>query len=221
MNKKNLIIAPHHDDEVIGCGGTILQRAQKGDEISVVYITNGWSGIPHIKSKQKAIKVREKEAIKASKILGIKSLFFLREEDRNFSLNGRIVKKLIKIIRQINPQIIYVPHQKEKDYDHKITYEITKEAFLLSKTLYFPSLGKPAKLLKFLYLYEVWTPMEKFILKEDITKVINKKMEALSQYKSQLRYLNLKDAVYGLNLFRGSMGHKERKFAEVFDIERI
>jgi len=63
--------------------------------------------------------------------------------------------------------------------------------------------------------------MEKFILKEDITKVINKKMEALSQYKSQLQYLNLKDAVWGLNLFRGSMGSKEKKFAEVFDIERI
>ncbi len=214
-----LIISPHHDDEVIGCGGTIVKHRRKNDKIWVVYITAGWSGIPKIKSKKEAIKVREKEARSACKILGVEKAIFMREEDRNISASSIITQKLIKIMRKIKPNLIYTPHPNEKDIEHKITYEITKEAAWLSKSPYLPKLGRPTKSIETIYLYEVWTPMKDFFIREDITSMIDIKTKALLAYKSQLEHLNLVDAIAGLNIYRGSMVGTTKKFAEVFQVE--
>jgi len=215
-----LVVSPHQDDEVMGCGGTIIKHYKRGDSVYVVYITAGWSGIPEIKSKKKAIKIREKEAKDASKILGIKKTIFLKQEDRNISVNRRLIQKLIKIIRDLKPEIIYTPHSEEQDYEHRIIYQITKEASWLSRTPYLPQLGKAVNSLKFIYLYEVWTPLKKFFLKSDVTNVFNIKIKALSAYKSQIKHLNLVDAIIGLNMYRGSMTNKTRRFTEVFQVEK-
>ena len=215
-----LIISPHHDDEVLGCGGTITKHYKKGDKVFVIYITAGWSALPKIKSKEKAIKIREKEAHEACKILGVQKAIFLRENDRNFyNKKGEIIEKMIKTIRDIKPNLIYTPHPKEKDTEHKIAYEIIKEATWLSKSPYLPKLGRPTKSVEVIYLYEVWTPMKDFFIKEDITNVFDIKINALSAYKSQLEYLNLIDAITGLNMYRGSMVGTIKKFAEVFQAE--
>ena len=215
-----LIVSPHHDDEVIGCGGAIVKYHRKGDKIWIVYITAGWSGIPKIKSKKEAARIREREARNACKILGVEKAIFIREEDRNISESGKIIQKLIKIIREIKPNLIYAPHPEEKDIEHKITYETTKEAAWLSKSPYLPKLGKPTKSIETIYLYEVWTPMKDFFIKEDITSVINVKTKALLAYESQLEHLNLTDAIIGLNMYRGSMVGTTKKFAEVFQVEK-
>jgi LmbE family N-acetylglucosaminyl deacetylase len=215
-----LVVAPHHDDEVLGCGGTIAKHYGKGDKVFVVYITAGWSSLPKIKSKGTAIKIREKEAKKACNILGVGKTFFLREKDRGLFYNGEIVQKLINVIREVNPQIIFVPHPEEKDLEHRITYEIAREASWLSKSPYLPKLGKSVKSIEALYLYEVWTPMKNYFIKEDITSVIDTKIKALSAYKSQMEYLNLVDGIIGLNLYRGSMVGISKKFAEVFQVKK-
>ncbi len=215
-----LVVAPHGDDEVIGCGGTIVKHHKKGDGIWVVYITAGWSGIPKKRIKKEAIKIREEEVKKACKILGVRRAFFLREEDRNISVTRKLIQKLVKVIRMIKPEIIYVPHPEEQDYEHRITYQITKEASWLSRSPYFPNLGKPISSIRFIYLYEVWTPMRDYLIKEDITRVVGIKIKALSAYKSQLKYLNLINAINGLNTYRGSMASPTKKFAEVFQVEK-
>ncbi len=215
-----LVVSPHHDDEVIGCGGTIAKYQEKGDKVFVVYITAGWSGLPEIKSKEKAIKIREREARNACKILGVQKAIFLREDDRNiYNKKAKIIQKLIKAIRDIKPNLIYVPHPNEKDIEHRIAYEVMKEAAWLSKSPYLPKIGVPTKSIEAVYLYEVWTPMKDFFIKEDITSVINVKTKALLSYKSQLKHLNLVDAVVGLNVYRGSMVGTTKKFAEVFQVE--
>ncbi len=215
-----LVVTPHHDDEIIGCGGTIINRHKKGDRVWVVYVTAGWSGIPEIKSREDAIRIREKEARNACKILGVEKTIFMREEDRNISADGKIIQKLIKIIRKIKPNLIYAPHQGEKDKEHRIAYELTKEASWLASSSYLPDLGSPVKSIELIYLYEVWTPMENFLIKENITQEIDLKLKALSEYKSQLKYLNLADAIKGLNMYRGSMASTTKKFAEVFQVEK-
>lgn len=215
-----LVVSPHHDDEVIGCGGTIFKHYKKGDKVWVVYITAGWSGLPEIKLKQEAIKIREKEAQNACKILGVQKAIFLREADRNiYNKKAEVIEKLIKVIRDIKPNLIYAPHPREKDVEHKIVYEAVKEAAWLSKSPYLPKLGQSTKSIQKIYLYELWTPLEDFFEREDITSVIDIKIKALLAYKSQLKYLNLVDAITGLNVYRGSMVGTDKKFAEVFQIE--
>lgn len=215
-----LVVAPHHDDEVIGCGGTIIKHLKNGDKASVVYITAGWSGLPEIKSKQEAIKIREREAGNACKAMGVQKAIFLRKDDRSiYNKKAEITEKLIKVIRDIKPNLIYAPHSKEKDIEHRITYEVIKEAAWLSKSPYLPKLGQPTKSIQKIYLYEVWTPLEDFLEREDITSVIDIKIKALLAHKSQLKYFNLVDAITGLNAYRGSMVVTNKKFAEVFQIE--
>jgi len=215
-----LVVTPHHDDEVLGCGGTIIKHRRKGDKIWVMYITAGWSGIPKIKSKEKAIKIREKEARNACKILGVQKTIFLREDDRNiYNKKGEIIQKLIKVIRDTKPSLIYAPHPNEKDIEHRIAYEVIKEAAWLSKSPYLPKVGAPTKSIETIYLYEVWTPMKDFFIREDITSVVDVKTKALLSYKSQLEHLNLVDAIVGLNMYRGSMVGITKKFAEVFQVE--
>lgn len=215
-----LVVAPHHDDEVIGCGGTIFKHYKKNDKVWVVYVTAGWSGIPKIKSKEKAIKIREREAHNACKILGVQKAIFLREDDRNiYNKKGKIIQELIKIIRDIKPNLIYAPHLEEKDIEHRITYEAIKEATWLSRSPYLPKPDQPTKSIKTIYLYEVWTPIKDYFTREDITSVVDIKVKALLAYKSQSEYLNLVDAIIGLNMYRGSMVGTNKKFAEVFQVE--
>ena len=77
-----LILAPHPDDEVLGCGGVILQAIKKGLPLKVVFFTYGdsneWSFLKYRKRlivTPKQIRgmglVRYKEAVEAAKILGV------------------------------------------------------------------------------------------------------------------------------------------------------
>lgn len=70
---KILVIAPHPDDEVLGCGGTIARHVKNKDGVSLCLVTKvykpDWS--------EQFLKERPKEIKKASQILGIKKTYFL------------------------------------------------------------------------------------------------------------------------------------------------
>src|SRR2546426_12131813 len=42
--RRVLVLAPHMDDEVLGCGGTLLQHARVGAQLTIVYLTDGRKG---------------------------------------------------------------------------------------------------------------------------------------------------------------------------------
>ncbi|PGD49526.1 hypothetical protein COM36_32535, partial [Bacillus toyonensis] len=76
--------APHHDDEVIGCGGTIAQAISKGEHIKVIIITKGdLSG--GVGDLNEIISNRENECINACNTLGIEKgdIKFLKKPDRS------------------------------------------------------------------------------------------------------------------------------------------
>ena len=77
--KKILIIAAHPDDEILGCGGTILKNIKLGNKVNVLYISDGVGGRYDDKSIKKIhdINERKKMAINASKIAKFKIIDFL------------------------------------------------------------------------------------------------------------------------------------------------
>jgi len=215
---KVLIIAPHHDDEVIGCGGTIAKITSQDIKIDVVFMTAGWSGIPSEPDKRKAIELRNKEAVAAGKILDINRYYFLGFEDRSLAYNSATLHAVISVIRKSRPTAIWFPHKEENDREHAITYQIAEEALWLAPSSYLPELGKPALEIQYIYCYEVWTPLIKFECSVDITDFVEIKRKAIACYKSQLEIASYDKAILGLNLYRGAMYEPKEKYIEVFQI---
>ena len=199
-----LVIAPHPDDETIGCGGTLCLHRRRGDRTVVVCLTSGELGLKHL-PRQKAWTVREKEARAAAKILDVARVHFLRQPD--WMLGDHIevtANALWPVLELEQPQIIYLPHDADGHPDHRATRPILRLAMKDVEG------AKPD-----VRAYEIWTPLSTHDHLEDITRVMPCKVRALRAHASQLGEFNYERAVRGLNAFRGELGAKCR-YAEVF-----
>ena len=197
-----LVIAPHPDDESIGCGGALCLHARRGDRSSVVYLTSGELGLKHL-PRHDAWLTREREAAQAAKILGIAKMFFLRLAD--WFVSDAVEKgaaKLRPILKRAKPGLIYLPHEQEWHPDHKASIGIVRKALGTIK-------------LPILRGYEVWTPLTEFDHITDVTQVMTRKLRALRAHASQIAELDYARAVRGLNQYRGALAGK-CAYAEVF-----
>ena len=127
MNKKILIIAAHPDDEIIGCGGTLLKHIFNKDDVFVVYASDGESS--RINGKNKISK-RQKEAKEVAKNAKIKKIFFLNYPDNQMDKINilKISKSITSIVDKVKPDIVYTHHYNDLNIDHKITFEATMVA---------------------------------------------------------------------------------------------
>jgi LmbE family N-acetylglucosaminyl deacetylase len=204
-----LVVAPHPDDEVIGCGGTLCQYAKEGARITVVFLTSGELGLKHL-PVPKAQTLREREANQAAKLLGVRGLHFLRAPDWFVgSATGKLATRLGKILELEMPQLIFVPHQGEWHPDHKAALPLLAAALTKSRA--------PIPEIR---TYEVWTPLTEFDHVINITSIMPRKLRALRAHKSQLKEFNYERAIRGLNAFRGELQAKCR-YAEVFQTVRL
>lgn len=204
-----LVIAPHPDDEVIGCGGAVCLHVKKGDDVSAVFLTSGELGLKRL-SRERAWKIRETEAHKAAKVLGLKELFFLRQPD--WMLGDHISEvdvALRPVLEKQKPKLIYLPHPQDRHPDHQAALPALKLALKRCR------ISKPE-----LRGYEVWTPLAAHSHVQDISAVMPRKLRALRAHRSQLDEFDYVQAVTGLNEFRGALAGRCR-FAEVFQSVRV
>lgn len=190
MPKGNvLVIAPHPDDDVFGCGGTIKLHTSQSDKVKIVYLT--------CKGTE-----REKEARKAASVLGVTDLEFLDLKDGAIVSNNLAIEQFSNLINEFQPKIIYAPSFLDPNNDH---FECAK---ILSQTLKkMPFAGK-------IFLYEVWSPIytNRLVV---IDKSFQTKVEAMSEHKSQLKDRDYLDAMTGLARYRAGMFNAGR-YAEAF-----
>jgi N-acetylglucosamine malate deacetylase 1 len=199
-----LVIAPHPDDESIGCGGTLRLHTQRGERVAVVYLTSGELGLKKLPREQ-AWEVREAEARKATKILLLTDPVFLRCPDW---LLGEHVEAataaLIPCLKSVAPEMIYLPHPLEWHPDHKAASPILWRAIR--------QCGISPKVVRG---YEIWTPMPEYDHVENIDQAMAAKLRAIRAHRSQLAQLPYDRAIRGLNEYRGAIaGHC--RYAEVF-----
>jgi N-acetylglucosamine malate deacetylase 1 len=204
-----LVIAPHPDDETIGCGGTLCLHHERGDRIAVAYLTSGELGLKALKTKT-AWRIREREARIAADLIGIAKTVFLRLPDWYL---GTAIKQaaaaLCPILKTESPELIYLPHPAEWHPDHRATLEVLQLALERARI--------PVPELR---AYEVWTPLSEYDFVEDITSMMPCKLRALEAYQSQLSEFAYERAVRGLNEFRGALAGK-CLYAEVFQRPRL
>lgn len=199
-----VVVAPHPDDEVIGCGGTVCIHTERGDRVVAVFLTSGELGLKHLPRDQ-AWQIREQEAANAATVLGLADVSFLRRPDwrMNEDIAGA-ARDLAPIIDREHPQIVYVPHANDAHPDHAVSLAIVSSA-LQQRSIEPPTL----------LAYETWTPLAEYDRVEDITAVMRRKMRALRCHRSQIGYFRYDRAVRGLNQYRGALAARSG-YAEVF-----
>ncbi len=125
--KKIFVVAAHPDDEVLGCGGTLLKHKKNGDKIFVLFISDGVSA--RYKNKKdskwlKEIKVRQAMAIKVSKLAGfiiVDILNLINLELGSYS-HTYISNKIIECFKKYKPDIVYTHYEYDLNIDHYHTF---------------------------------------------------------------------------------------------------
>ncbi|OUL34848.1 GlcNAc-PI de-N-acetylase [Nostoc sp. T09] len=195
--KSAMVFSPHQDDETFGCGGMIALKREYGIPVTVTFLTDGQgSGNSKQNYQNKIIQIRKKEAVNALEILGVKpsDIHFLEKPDGTLpdlknEERQQTIKQLAKLLRQYQPEEVYVPHRKDCHRDHEATYELVKAAIAQA--------GITVELLQ----YPIWlfwrAPLFILLKLQDIAaayylsiaSVQDKKNRAISAYCSQINSL--------------------------------
>lgn len=132
-----LVIAPHPDDESLGCGGLIASLRQSGIAVHVIFTTDGSMSHPGSQNTSAIgrCKMREQEAISALHVLGVDEhcVTFLRGQDSDLPAQGEkgfagFVALLKGIIDTVQPGLVLVPYEFDPHRDHRASWQITVAA---------------------------------------------------------------------------------------------
>ena len=186
--KNILILAPHQDDDIIGCGGTLLKSSKSGADVHTIYLTDGASPKMTGKSRTQYINIRNQEAEKVwEKLNGSKPTFMNLPTRQDIDVNATIIQ-LRKLIIERNPDCVFVPHFLELPSDHKRT------AYLFAEVL---------RTTPKLNIQEVWsyqvTSMIAPNIGIDITDVEQTKYDLMLLWESQNKMFNYAHRARGLN----------------------
>ena len=213
-----LIFAPHRDDEILGCGGTMLKRKAAGDHITVCLVTARegdelppWTQRIHDEMK------RSHEFVGVDEYIGFPFGANKLEEFTRLDFN----KAFDDAVRKVQPDEVYLPLWGDMQKDPQMTVAGALVA-LRAKNSCAP---------KRIYAYETLSETginvpsmnNAFVptVYEDISDYLEGKLEAMSFYQSQMHPypdLRSREAVEALARFRGAMVNV--KAAEAFMLIR-
>jgi N-acetylglucosamine malate deacetylase 1 len=211
-----VVFAPHPDDDVIGCGGTIAAHVQAGHGVTLVYLTSGEAGSLNVPPDELRI-IREDEARKGMARLGVNDLIFLHFPDGDLDFSPESIRTLVKLIREKNPDVVYLPHAQESPRDHRVTHELGMEAVRRASGPWFQDCGTEPWAVNQVLAYEVWTPIAFPTFYADITSWIDCKTAALCCHASQVENVGYDEAVKCLNRYRGILSGAGR-YCEAFQV---
>ena len=134
-----VIIAPHQDDESLGCGGIIARKRNEGVPVHVIFITDGSAshpGHPRVTAAQLAL-LRRQEAMRAMACLGVErtAVHFLGEPDGTLNAitparRSALVARLTGLLTALTPAEIFLPCQPDGSSEHDATFHFVVEAIL-------------------------------------------------------------------------------------------
>jgi LmbE family N-acetylglucosaminyl deacetylase len=189
-----LVLAPHPDDESLGCGGALSLHAQRGHRAAVAFLSSGEAGLEDF-TREAAAAVREREAEDAAAVLGVANIDFLRYPDGLLSRQLPALTASIRVlVTKVGPDRIYVPNDREAHPDHIATHRALVAALKQSSMVGVEVLE-----------YEVWSPLDWFDVVEDISDVLETKLAAVACHRSQTAKMDFVRAVRGLNEYRGAI----------------
>lgn len=218
--KNVVVIAPHPDDETLGCGGTILKNINEGNNVYWVIVTNSSEELGFSKE---SIDNRKKEIDIVSRMYGFKAVYNLNFPTTKLENIDKsdIIKKISDCIIETNAEIIYIPNWGDVHSDHRI---VAEAAISCTKWFRYPSV-------KTIYSYETLSETEFGINNSinrfngnvfvNIEKFIEKKSEIMNVFKSEVGefpFPRSEEAIRALAMIRGTA--VGCKYAESFMLLR-
>ncbi|HET7118161.1 MAG TPA: bacillithiol biosynthesis deacetylase BshB1 [Hanamia sp.] len=172
----------HPDDVELSCAGTLLVEKRKGNKVGIVDLTRGELGT------RGTAETREEEAENSAKIMGVDVRDNLDMPDAFFRNDEENQRKIIKVLRKYQPEIILCNAPDDRHPDHGRSSKLVADAAFLSGLRKIETFDKQNK-------QEVWRPKYVFNYIQDqyftpsfvidISEVIEKKLEAIKAFKTQ------------------------------------
>jgi LmbE family N-acetylglucosaminyl deacetylase len=191
-----VVLAPHPDDESLGCGGLLAHASRRGADSTVVFATDGddilVSDLPH------DIDVRRREqAAAACAILGAHPVFLGFRDGTLSDVIEELAAAFGRTFAERQPDLIVLPWFGDDHRDHVAV----NRAFAKS------GVARDVHVLG----CEIWSPLPANRL-VDISDVVDDKLRAIAAHTADT--LLDRDAILGLNRFRGGAARVGAKYAE-------
>lgn len=188
---RTLVVAPHPDDESLGCGGAIALLHSMGCPVRVLVLSNGTLSHPRSRRYPAPVlaELREQETLQATKILGVQpeAIKFLRLQDGSIPVaSAAEFKQTVKLVQEylvsFAPETIILPWRRDPHPDHRAAWQLMQAAVtdLLPRLVEYP-------------IWD-WDPAQRSAEPElaqitawrlDISAVLPLKLEAIAAHRSQ------------------------------------
>ena len=217
-----LAITCHPDDMEVYCGGTLLKCKERGDNVTVCNVANGNMG--HMVIKPDELKdIRRSEAETSCRMAGVDMVTCDAGDLRISGSDILLHDKLVKVIRDTNPDFIITHAPDDYMVDHIAVSELVfKASFSATVPHYEPKLGEPVKLTPIYYCDNYCLLCCEPTDYVDITSTLDKKLRMLSCHESQVRWLYEHDSIDVLDDTRTMARMRgiqcDRKYAEGFRV---
>lgn len=197
-----LAIGAHPDDIEYGCGGLLLKYSKKKHNIFILVLTKGGMGGD--------TEIRVKEQQQVAELLNVKKIFWGPFFDTKLPRGMETIEFIESVIREVNPDEVYVNYKDDTHQDHKVLANCVLAATRYVKNVIF---------------YEDYTSVD-FVpdIFVDIEDVIEEKINLLKLFESQISKphpgnLDFLESVKAIANYRGFQSRV--KYAEGYKSFRI
>jgi LmbE family N-acetylglucosaminyl deacetylase len=225
-NKNNvLVVAAHPDDEVLGCWGTMARLVQEGREVNIAILGEGATSRYQERDQadQSKVEVLLDNSQQVADMIGARQVFNYGLPDNRFDTLPllEVIKKIEKLVAQLEPAVIYTHHPADLNIDHSVVFRATLTATR-------PVIGFPVR---DIYAFEIPSSTEwafqsyertfRPTVFVDISDTIDVKIKAMQEYESESRHFphpRSPEALRAISRRWGSVVGVE--YAEAFELIR-
>lgn len=210
--KKILVIAPHSDDEILGCGGYMLSQIKQGAQVHVIFGTIGGCDV----RQQIDVRLKEVETVARETGYTYDILYHNRDAEMDTIPAREITTAIDKVMSSFKPDEVFVNYPSHHQ-DHVVMYQCTKAAMRLKEDS-MPSLFA-------LYEYPFVNSGDKIpggLFYYAINEFIDEKVRLFYHYKTQIKTLPSplnEDGIKALARMRGL--ECGRTYAEMFYVQKM
>lgn len=186
-----LAIGVHPDDVELSCSGTLLRHIDQGKTVGLLDLTRGELGT------RGTAEIRDREAMEAARLMGAKFRKNLQMADGFFEYHKANMVKIIKVIRDCQPEIVLANSLEDRHPDHGRAAKLIADACFYSGLVKVPTYADDGT------LHERWRPKAVYHFIQDrnlkpdfvvdISDFIDKKMELVKAFRSQFHVPDAKE----------------------------